>query len=216
MHLPRPQRAHAHQPRRSADRRAVVQRASRRWRPGHSPAHARPDCMSIRRRPRDERPVAQRPVALAGGTLSNESRDEHRPSSQIAAQQPAGPDHRPAGRGGRLHDRSVASQGGCSGPASGRAEQRALRWRASRGRTSSRDHARPSRPAGSRNAATTVATDKTWARHHQVPGPRLAVTLWQAWPAVAQAAWTWVACGPFGPWTTSNSTCWFSSRLRKP
>ena len=33
---------------------------------------------------------------------------------------------------------------------------------------------------------------------------------------VAQTARTPVACGPFGPWATSNSTCWFSSRLRKP
>lgn len=24
------------------------------------------------------------------------------------------------------------------------------------------------------------------------------------------------ACGPFAPWVTSNSTRWFSSRLRKP
>ena len=33
---------------------------------------------------------------------------------------------------------------------------------------------------------------------------------------LTQAARTWVACGPFGPWVTSNSTGWFSSRLRKP
>src|SRR5260370_26382994 len=31
--------------------------------------------------------------------------------------------------------------------------------------------------------ATTVTTDMTWARHQQVPGPRLAVIPWQAWPA---------------------------------
>jgi hypothetical protein len=24
------------------------------------------------------------------------------------------------------------------------------------------------------------------------------------------------ACGPFGPWVMSNSTRWFSARLRKP
>jgi hypothetical protein len=56
--------------------------------------------------------MAQRPVAVPGGALSNESSDEHRPSRQTAAQQPAGPDRRPAGRGGRLHDRSVASRAG--------------------------------------------------------------------------------------------------------
>src|SRR5918992_1766648 len=27
---------------------------------------------------------------------------------------------------------------------------------------------------------------------------------------------TFVACGPFGPWVTSNSTFWFSSRFRYP
>ena len=59
--------------------------------------------------------------------------------------------------------------------------------------------ARRSRPAGSRGPATTVATGMTGARHQQVPGPRVAVIPWQAWPAVAQAARTRVACGPFGP-----------------
>ena len=33
-------------------------------RPGHSPTHDRPDCMSMQRRPRDERPVAARSVPL--------------------------------------------------------------------------------------------------------------------------------------------------------
>jgi len=42
---------------RSAGRRAVIQRASRRWRPCHSPMHHRLDCMSMQRRPRDGRPV---------------------------------------------------------------------------------------------------------------------------------------------------------------
>jgi hypothetical protein len=41
----------------SAGRRAVIQRVSRRWRPGHSPMHHRLDCMSMQRRPQDERPV---------------------------------------------------------------------------------------------------------------------------------------------------------------
>src|SRR6516165_6520193 len=31
--------------------------------------------------------------------------------------------------------------------------------------------------------AGTAATDMTWARHQQVPGPGLAVIPWQAWPA---------------------------------
>ena len=66
------------------------------------------------------------------------------------------------------------------------------------------------------SAVRPVATGMTWARYLPAPDPRLAVLPWQAWPAVAQAARTWVACGSFGPWATSNSTCWFSSRLRKP
>jgi len=67
-----------------------------------------------------------------------------------------------------------------------------------------------------RAPATAIATDVTWARHQQVPGPCLSVIPWRPGLPVAQAARTRVACGPFGPWVTSNSTCWFSSRLRKP
>ena len=34
--------------------------------------------------------------------------------------------------------------------------------------------------------------------------------------ADGQSTRTRLACGPLAPWVTSNSTCWFSSRLRKP
>ena len=64
-------------------------------------------------------------------------------------------------------------------------------------------------------------TDYRCDGHDVGPAPRCRAHVWlsslgrPSLPA-AQAARTRVACGPFGPWATSNSTCWFSSRLRKP
>jgi hypothetical protein len=45
---------------------------------------------------------------------------------------------------------------------------------------------------------------------HGRPAPRGAGLPWDRY----QAAWTWSACGPLGPWLTVYSTFWFSVRVR--
>jgi hypothetical protein len=52
-------------------RRAVIQQAARRWRPGHSPMHHRLDGMSMQRRPWDEPPVMP-PIACAATRICSD------------------------------------------------------------------------------------------------------------------------------------------------
>jgi len=61
--------------------------ASRRWRPGHSPMHHRLGCMSIQRRPRDERPVMPRSAVAVAARPLHRARPQGQPGRSASARE---------------------------------------------------------------------------------------------------------------------------------